>query len=438
MSTKNERVASRRRVHLAAFVEGVNHTTVWSDPAAGSQIAPESFEHIARTAERGLFDLLFLGQGLRLREHRGRIFELDVAGRPDTLTLYAALASITERVGLAATLNTTYTEPEDLAAGLGAIDHLSAGRSAWNIVTSSDAFVGANFRRGGYLAYADRYRRAEDVIRAAESMWRAAGTGGSYSYEGAFASVAGECAPDPLPQGRPVYVQAGDSADGRAFGARYSDVIFSLNTDYVAAERFHIDMQRHLAAAGRQRQDIRILPIARIVFGDTPAEARDNARENGFAQISGARAIAFAEQVWGRPLDGVDPDGPLPPFDPVRPAEHLMQGRVQSKADPAQTVRRWRELAERDRHTLRSLMVAVYGQPAFCGTPSQVADQLVRYTDAGITDGFALGSYLTPGGFDEIVDRLVPELQERGAYPDRYSGRTAREHLGLTPLPFHD
>lgn len=414
MTPRSSAGSLRPRVHLAAFVEGVNHTTIWSSPEAGDQVAVETFEHIARTTERGLFDLLFLGQGLRLREHRGELFELDVAGRPDSLALYAALAARTERIGLAATLNTTYTEPGELATGLATIDHLSRGRAAWNIVTSHDAYFGANFRRGAYLAHADRYARAEEVIREMEAQW---------------------CdSPEPLPQGRPVYIQAGDSADGRRFGAQYADVVFSLNTAFDAAERFSTDMAGHLASVGRTRDDLRILPIARVVFGDTPDEVEERVRENGFAQISGPRALAFAEQVWGRSLDGVDPEGPLPPFDPERPAEHVMKGRVQSKADPFETVARWRATAERDRHTLRSLMVAMYGQPAFRGTPSHVADQITRYTDAGVTDGFALGAYSMPRGFDEIVDRLVPELQERGVYPDRYEGVTARDHLGLAPL----
>ncbi|GAA4766830.1 NtaA/DmoA family FMN-dependent monooxygenase [Microbacterium gilvum] len=361
-----------------------------------------------------MFDLLFLGQGLRLREHRGELFELDVAGRPDSLALFAALSARTERIGLAATLNTTYTEPAELAAGLSTIDHLSNGRAAWNIVTSHDAYFGENFRRGGYLSHADRYVRAEEVIGEVEAQWKAA--------------------QDRLPQGRPVYIQAGDSADGRRFGARYADVIFSLNTSFDAAERFSADMATHLTAIGKKREELRILPIARVVFGDTAAEVEERVRENGFAQISGPRALAFAEQVWGRSLDGVDPEGPLPTFDPVRPADHLMKGRVQSKADPFETVARWRALADRDGHSLRSLMVAMYGQPAFRGTPSAVADEITRYTDAGVTDGFALGAYVMPGGFDEIVDRLVPELQERGVYPDRYEGTTARDHLGLAPV----
>ncbi len=141
---------SRKQIHLGAHFPGVN-TTVSSDPSAGSQIDFESFVHLAQTAERGLFDFFFLAEGLRLREHRGKIHDLDVVGRPDTFTVLAALAAVTERLGLAGTINTTFNEPYEIARQFATLDHLSDGRAAWNMVTSSDAFTGENFRRGGFL-----------------------------------------------------------------------------------------------------------------------------------------------------------------------------------------------------------------------------------------------------------------------------------------------
>ena len=162
---------SRKPIHLAAHFPGVNNTTVWTDPAAGSQIDFDSFVHLARTAERGLFDFLFLAEGLRLREHRGRIYDLDVVGRPDTFTVLAALAAVTDRLGLTGTINTTFNEPFEVARQFATLDHLSDGRAGWNIVTSSDAFTGENFRRGGFLDHADRYRRAEEFLTVASEFW---------------------------------------------------------------------------------------------------------------------------------------------------------------------------------------------------------------------------------------------------------------------------
>ena len=160
-----------RQVHLAAHFPGVNNTTVWSDPASGSQIDFASFVHLARTAERGKFDFFFLAEGLRLREMKGRIHDLDVAGRPESLTVLSALAAVTTRLGLAATVNSTFNEPYEVAGRLASLDHLSGGRAAWNVVTSYDAFTGENFRRGGFLAEGDRHTRAAEFLQTARELW---------------------------------------------------------------------------------------------------------------------------------------------------------------------------------------------------------------------------------------------------------------------------
>jgi hypothetical protein len=150
------------QLHFGVFFQGVNHWTIWSAPDSGSQIDPASFRRVAQTAERGLFDAFFLGEGLRLREIDGRIHDLDVAGRPDAITQLAALAAVTCRIGLVSTSNSTFNEPADLARRLSGLDLLSEGRAGWNVVTTDNAWTGANFRRGGYLDHADRYRRAEE------------------------------------------------------------------------------------------------------------------------------------------------------------------------------------------------------------------------------------------------------------------------------------
>ncbi len=217
---------TRRQIHLAAHFPGVNNTTVWTDPAAGSQIDFSSFEHFARTAERGLFDYLFLAEGLRLREHRGRLHDLDVAGRPNTLAILTALAAVTEHIGLVGTLNTTFNEPYELARQLGTLDLLSNGRAGWNAVTSSDAFHGANFRRGGYLDHADRYVRASEFAEISKALWsswrddaiEADAETGAFLRAGAIARVRHASRLFDVdavfdvprsPQGRPVIVQAG-------------------------------------------------------------------------------------------------------------------------------------------------------------------------------------------------------------------------------------
>src|SRR3954471_13206660 len=168
-------MSARKQIHLAAHFPGVNNTTVWSDPAAGSHIEFSSFARLAQTAERAKFDFLFLAEGLRLREQNGLIYDLDVVGRPDTFTVLAALAAVTDRLGLAGTINSTFNEPYEVARQFATLDHLSDGRAAWNVVTSWDAFTGENFRRGGFLPADQRYERAEKFMRTAWELfdsWR--------------------------------------------------------------------------------------------------------------------------------------------------------------------------------------------------------------------------------------------------------------------------
>src|SRR5271167_4490296 len=164
-----------KQIHLAAHFPGVNNTTVWSDPAAGSHIEFSSFAQFAQTAERAKFDFLFLAEGLRLREQNGQIYDLDVVGRPDTFTVLAALAAVTNRLGLAGTINSTFNEPYEVARQFATLDHLSAGRAGWNVVTSWDAFTGENFRRGGFLPQDQRYGRAKQFMFTAWELfdsWR--------------------------------------------------------------------------------------------------------------------------------------------------------------------------------------------------------------------------------------------------------------------------
>ena len=168
-------VRDAKQVHLAAHFPGVNNTTVWSDPAAGSHIEFSSFVTLAQTAERAKFDFFFLAEGLRLREQHGRIHDLDVVGRPDTFTVLAALAAVTEHIGLSGTITPRSTSLSRWHVILPSLDHLSNGRAAWNVVTSWDAFTGENFRRGGFLPQEARYDRAKS-----SSSWHVnSGTAGT-------------------------------------------------------------------------------------------------------------------------------------------------------------------------------------------------------------------------------------------------------------------
>lgn len=162
---------ARKQIILAAYVGGVNEHTAWEHPDAGSQIEFDTFRQVAQTAERGRFDYFFLAEGLALRERAGRVFEHDIAGRPDTLAVLASLAAVTDHIGLIGTLSSTFNEPYELGRQLASLDHLSGGRAGWNVVTSWDAFTGQNFRRGGFLTREERYTRAEEFVRTVQELW---------------------------------------------------------------------------------------------------------------------------------------------------------------------------------------------------------------------------------------------------------------------------
>jgi FMN-dependent oxidoreductase (nitrilotriacetate monooxygenase family) len=443
-----------KQVHLAAHFPGVNNTTVWSDPRSGSHIEFSSFAHLARTAERAKFDFLFLAEGLRLREQNGQIYDLDVVGRPDTFTVLAALAAVTDRLGLAGTINSTFNEPYEVARQFASLDHLSGGRAAWNVVTSWDAFTGENFRRGGFLPQDARYERARAFLETAWELfdsWRgdeiiadqASGIfidesvgGGRFEHHDAHFDIGGRFNVPRSPQGRPVIFQAGDSEEGREFAASSADAIFSRHGTLADGQAFYADVKGRLARYGRRPHQLLILPAATFVLADTDAEAAELAREVRFQQVSGQTAIKSLEQLWNRDLSGYDPDGPLPDIDPDPGENTIARGRasVRMYRDPLATAAQWRAKAEAGNLSIRELIIEVTGRQTFVGAPATVAGTIDRLVQADAADGFILVPHITPGGLDEFADTVVPLLQERGVFRTEYEGSTLRDHLGLGPL----
>jgi FMN-dependent oxidoreductase (nitrilotriacetate monooxygenase family) len=439
-----------KQVHLAAHFPGVNNTTVWSDPRAGSHIEFSSFAHFARTAERAKFDFLFLAEGLRLREQNGKIYDLDVVGRPDTFTILAALASVTDHLGLAGTINSTFNEPYEVARQFATLDHLSAGRAAWNVVTSWDAFTGENFRRGGYLPREARYERAraflatvlelldawhgdEIIADAAGGRFISRADAGKFAHTDSHFDIAGQFDVPRSPQGRPVIFQAGDSDEGREFAAAAADAIFSRHSALEAGQAFYADVKGRLAKYGRAPDQLKILPAATFVLAPTDEQARELAHEVRLQQVSGATAIALLEQLWNRDLSSYDPDGPLPEIDPEPGENTTARGRasVRMYSDPIATARDWRERALAGGLSIRELIIEVTGRQSFVGSPATVAATINDFVQADASDGFILVPHITPGGLDEFADTVVPLLQERGVYRTEYQGTTLREHLGL-------
>lgn len=437
-----------KQIHLAAHFPGVNNTTVWSDPRSGSQIDFDSFKHLAQTAERGKFDFFFLAEGLRLREMKGRIHDLDVVGRPESLTVLSALSAVTTHLGLAATVNSTFNEPYEVARRLATLDHLSGGRAAWNVVTSWDAFTGENFRRGGYLAEADRYTRAKEFLQTARELWdswasdalpRAEGRFvrpggiGFFEHTGQHFDIRGRFDVPRPPQGNPVIIQAGDSEEGREFAASSSDVIFSRHSKLEEGRTFYRDVKSRLAKYGRTADDLKILPAVTYVLGDTQEEAEERAAEIRRAQVGPQTAILFLEAIWGRDLSEYDPDGPLPDVEPDLSTD-VSKGRAQFRRDRAETAAKWRALAEEKNLSIRELVIETAAPQTFVGTALSVAEEIDHFVQTDAADGFIFVPHLTPGGLDDLVDKVVPLLQEKGVFRADYTGPTLRHHLGLKEL----
>jgi alkanesulfonate monooxygenase SsuD/methylene tetrahydromethanopterin reductase-like flavin-dependent oxidoreductase (luciferase family) len=346
---------------LAGVVDGARlHPLVLDEDLGVLSPDPASYTRVAQTAERGLFDAFFLGEGLRLREVDGRIHDLDIAGRPDAITQLAALAAQTRRIGLVSTSNTTFNEPADLARRLSGLDLLSEGRAGWNVVTTDNAWTGANFRRGGYLDHADRYRRAEDFLSTARAIW--------------------------------------DGWDDDAIATSADAPAWSHPVDRIRRRGPHVDVDL-TPTLPRSTQGHPVIFQA----GDS-AEGRDFAARNA--------------------------DGPLPAEDPVIEENTGAFGARRVK-DPFADVARWRAAAAANGWSLRETVIALGPQRGHQGTPAGLAEKFPRFARNGAIHGFNITPYLIPDGLDDIVELLVPELQERGGYRTAYTGTTLREHLGL-------
>ena len=415
------------QLQFGLFFQGVNAGTVWKSEEAGSTIDFESFRHLLTTAERGKFATFFLGEGLRLRENQGRIFEFDVAGRPDAQTLLAAAAKVTSNIGLVATQNTTYTDPAELAWRLQSLNWLSQGRAAWNVVTTDNAWTGANFRRGGYLDHADRYKHAGRAIEIARGIW----DGENVSHTGDHYTVEATS-----PIGRtdhPVLFQAGASSSGRELAAKYIDAIFSPFTALDAALDFRKDLVERTKAIGRDPNSLKILPAAEFILAETRAEVEEKEAWVREHQVGPQQAIAYLENFWGTDLSAYDPDGPLPDIDPVIEETDGTRGTAFTGHKTKDLIDSWREETAAKGQSIRDFATVKLTRPdsAFVGTYDEIADRLVEYARVGAVDGFNITPWIVPHGIDDVVDHLIPRLQDRGIYPAEYAGNTLRENLGL-------
>ena len=436
-------MSSPRQLHLGAFMRPTTiHTGAWRFPGAwpDANFNFERLSYAVRRLEAARFDAFFMADHLAVlnmplealkRSHTVTSF--------DPLTLLPALAVQTSRIGLVATASTTFEEPYILARKFASLDHLSQGRAGWNIVTTSNPESALNFGQDEHMAHDERYGRAREFVDVVTGLWdswaddafvRDVAQGLYFdpdrlhvlNHRGEHLSVRGPLNVARPPQGWPVLVQAGSSEVGRQFAADTAEVIFAAPGSLAAGKSFHADVKARARAAGRDPAHVKILPAAFIVLGDTLDEARRK-RALLDSLVHEASAIASLSIALGSDASRLDLDAPLP--DDLPQTNASQSGRQRAI-----------DLARSEDLTVRQLAQRLggYGGLAFVGTASSIADEMAQWLHEEGSDGFNVMFSHLPGGLDDVVDKLVPELQRRGLFRREYEGRTLREHLRL-PRP---
>ncbi len=436
-------MAHSRKLRLGAFMRPVSiHTAAWRYPGAFPD-ANFNFAHYKRfvqTLERGRFDAFFMADHLAVMNMPMNALNRNATVTSfDPLTLLPALAVVTEHLGLIATASTTYNEPYHVARKFASLDHISGGRAGWNVVTSANPGEAMNFGREEHLEHGERYLRAREFFDAVTGLWDSWADdafirnveNGVYfdpekmhvlNHKGPHFSVRGPLNVARPVQGWPVIVQAGASEAGRQLAAETAEIIFSGPNNLDDAQRFYADVKGRLQALGRSRDHLKILPGAFIVVGDTVAEARAKKMRLD-SLVHPDSGIATLSVQLGFDASGLDLDGPLPEIPESNASKSARQKLV--------------DMAKRDNLTVRQLAQYVggsFGVLEIVGAPAMIADQMEEWLETEGCDGFNIMFPYLPGGLDDFVDRVVPELQRRELFRREYEGTTLRENLGL-PRP---
>ena len=407
-------------------------------PGAANSI--EYYTAMAQLAERGLFDLFFIAD-----TPAARTDDLQAWSRYplfmnafEPMTLLAAVAGSTRHIGLGGTASTSFTEPYNLARQFASLDHISHGRAAWNVVTSANAYCAQNFGLDALPPHAERYERAREHVAVTRALWDTyeddavledAGSGQYFDpakfhvldHSGRHFRVHGALNIARPPQGYPVTIQAGASDIGRDFAAELAEVVFGTATDLAEGVAFYADLKGRMAKFGRDPADMKILPGLSVVVGRTRDEARDK-----HEAMQGLMHPTVGRFFLGNDLE-VDLSS-LPLDEPIPP--HLIPAEARfHKAYFDQIVATIRERNP----TLRELFMSYErGKSTMLGSPTDIADTMQEWMEAGAADGFMVTFNQLPGDMTAFVDLVVPELQRRGLYRTEYEPGQLRDRLGLS------
>ncbi|KRE06901.1 monooxygenase [Bosea sp. Root381] len=431
-----------RQLALNLFIyPGGHHEAAWryreSEPRRVLDI--RYYQELARRAEAAKFDAIFFADGPSLPEN----VRYSSRVRFEPLTWLSAIAAVTERIGLIGTASTTYNEPYNLARLYASLDHLSDGRAGWNIVTTSDAGAAQNFGLPEHPPHGERYDKAREFLEVVTKLWDSweddalladaesgvfadVGKVHRIDHVGRHYRVRGPLNVARSPQGRPVYVQAGSSEDGRSFAAQHAEAIFTAHQTLASAQAFYSDIKARAVSLGRAPEHIRVLPGISPYLGSTQAEA-DRLEEEINELIQPAASLEQLRRLIGLDLSGFDLDGPFP--------RHLID--TDGPRGVASRFQLVIDIVDREKPTIRQLirrMAGARGHWVLVGTPERVADEIQRWFVQGAADGFNVMPPWLTGGFDAFVAEVLPILRKRELFREEYSGRTLREHYGL-PRP---
>ncbi|MDR6880729.1 LLM class flavin-dependent oxidoreductase [Bacillus sp. 3255] len=432
---------AHRQLHLNLFVSPMgHHEAAWRHPETNlDQLLDFTFyQRLAAKAEAAKLDSLFFADRVATSPNAVRYGAI---GGYEPLTLLSALAVVTKRIGLIATVSTSFNEPFNLARRFASLDHLSRGRAGWNIITSGTDAEAQNFNYEQIPEHAARYDRAREFLDVATLLWdsweddaligdKETGIYADSSkvhelnHKGEHFSVKGPLNISRGPQGRPLLVQAGSSQNGRQFAAEYAEAIFTAQQTFEEAESFYRDMKQRAVQLKRLPEHIVILPGICPIIGRTEDEARE--KEAKLVELSNpAYSLMMLSNRVGFDLTGYPLDGPVPQLPVQEVRGH------QSRANLIV------EMAHRENLTLRQLLQRLAGgrgHQTIAGTPQQIADIIEHWFQNGAADGFNIMPQLMAGGLEEFLDLVVPELQRRGLFRTEYRGTTLREHYEL-PYP---
>jgi len=434
----------KRQLHLNLFIQGRgSHEAAWRHPLSSTAELTDIgyYQDLARRAEAGLFDSIFFADQLATNTAQTKSAKaLQVWLEP--ITMLAAIAVATHRIGLIATGSSTYTEPFNLARQFASIDHISQGRAGWNIVTSWMAAAAQNFGDMGQLSHSERYAFAEEHVQIVKGLWDSwaddtiiddrqnavyANTDRirPIDFKGEYFSVAGPLNLPRGPQGRPVLVQAGSSEDGRGFAARHAEAVFTAHIEKTTAQAFYADMKKRVTAEGRQPDQVLILPGLCPTIASTEAEAK-----RLLLELSDYADVEIAVKYLGTWFGGHD-FSHLPLDRPLTMADFPDLSNIETSKSRTEMVI---NLIQREDITLRDLLARfahIGGHYLFAGTAEQVADLIEDWFLDGAADGFNLMPPLLPAMLDIFIDEVLPLLQKRGLFRTEYQGTTLREHYGL-------